>query len=128
MQILIAVRALAVGGAPLLVMACVQAACRHLIGQVAAENHARQPTDDVGTARTGVCVPLVNATIQFRSNRSRYYPLLEVNQTSDPGYRQQAVTNGQGFADTQNVKITTEMHRPKTWQQRAFIDLKSSGG
>ena len=67
----------------------------------------------VGTVNsTGVRVPLVNAKVYLRPNRTditylngaTYLPW-EVNQTSDPGYRDcwVAVTNGAGFATFQNA-------------------------
>ena len=86
----------------------------------------------VGTINsTGVRVPLVNAKVYLRPNRTditylngaTYLPW-EVNQTSDPGYRDcwVAVTNGAGFATFQNVPYTdTEMHRPKHPTTGAFI-------
>lgn len=77
----------------------------------------------VGTINsTGVRVPLVNVKVYLRPSRtditylngSSYLPW-EVNQNSDPGYRDcwVAVTNGLGYATFQGVPFTdTEIHRP----------------
>jgi hypothetical protein len=85
----------------------------------------------IGTVNSsGVRVPLVNAKVYLRPSRTditylngaNYLPW-DVNQTSDPGYRDcwVATTNGAGFATFQNVPFTdTEMHRPKD-QTGAFI-------
>jgi hypothetical protein len=71
---------------------------------------------------SGARVPLVGAKVYLRPSRtditylngSSYLPW-EVNQNSDPGYRDcwVAVTNGLGYATFQGVPFTdTEIHRP----------------
>lgn len=73
-------------------------------------------------SNSGARVPLVGAKVYLRPSRtditylngSSYLPW-EVNQNSDPGYRDcwVAVTNGLGYATFQGVPFTdTEIHRP----------------
>ena len=86
----------------------------------------------IGTVNSsGVRVPLVGAKVYLRPSRTditylngvNYLPW-DVNQTSDPGYRDcwVATTNGAGYATFQSVPFTdTEMHRPKDPITGAFI-------